>query len=134
MSAAPLDTRRKIVTPENVSRSQPIILVSGFFDPLLASHAGRLEALRRDGRRLAVLLSDPPDPVLPLRARAELVAALRAVDYVLVADGDATHHNSQSEILHRIQPEEIVQEEEADQRRTQELIAHVHARQPAQSR
>jgi bifunctional ADP-heptose synthase (sugar kinase/adenylyltransferase) len=131
VSAAPLDTRRKIVTPEDINRSQPIVLVSGYFDPLLASHAGRLEALRLDGRWLAVLLSDPPNPVLPLRARAELVAALRAVDYVLVADGDATHHNSQSEILHRVQPEEIVREEEADERRTRELIAHVRARQSA---
>jgi bifunctional ADP-heptose synthase (sugar kinase/adenylyltransferase) len=131
VSAAPLDTRRKIVAPEAISRSQPIILVSGFFDPLLASHATRLKALRRDGRRLAVLLSDPPDPVLPLRARAQLVAALRAVDYVVLADGAATDHNSESEIIRRIQPEEIVREEQADQRRTRELIAYVRARQSA---
>lgn len=131
MSAAPLDTRRKIVAPEAISRSQPIVLVSGFFNPLLASHASRLETLRRDGWRLAVLLSDPPDPVLPLQARAELVAALRAVDYVVVADGAATDHNSESEIILRVQPAEIVREQEADQRRTRELIAYVHARQPA---
>jgi len=131
VSAAPLDTRRKIVAPEAISRSQPIILVSGFFDPLLASHANRLEALRRDGRRLAVLLSDPPDPVLPLRVRAQLVAALRAVDYVLLADGAATDHNSESEIIRRVQPEEIVREEKADQRRTRELIAYIRARQSA---
>jgi glycerol-3-phosphate cytidylyltransferase-like family protein len=131
VSAAPLDTRRKIVAPEAINDSQPLLLVTGFFDPLLASHADRLAALRRDGWRLAVLLSDPPDPVLPLRARAELVAALRAVDYVVVADCSGTHHNNESDILFRVQPRDIVREEEADGLRTRDLITHVHARQTA---
>ncbi len=130
MSAGSFDTRSKIVTPESLIHSQPIVLVTGFFDPLLAGHARRLAALRRDGYRLAVLLSDPPDPVLPLRARAELVAALGAVDFVLLADGDEAHHNSQSEILKRVKPAEIVREEENDRQRLHDLIVHVHARQP----
>jgi bifunctional ADP-heptose synthase (sugar kinase/adenylyltransferase) len=125
-----LDTRRKIVTPESIIHAQPIILVTGFFDPLLASHATRLASLRRDEHLLAVLLSDPPDPVLPLRARAELVAALEAVDFVMVADGDEAHHNSQSEIIELIQPSEIVREEENDRQRRRDLIVHAHARQP----
>ena len=41
----------------------------------------------RPDRRLVVRITNPPRPLLPARARAELVAALGVVDYVVVADG-----------------------------------------------
>lgn len=86
-----MDTRSKILSPaEAVLRLQRFgggAVVSGFFDPLLAAHARRLESVREAGVPLAVIVNDPPVPILPLRARAELVAALSAVDIVIVPDG-----------------------------------------------
>ena len=84
-----MDTRRKIVR-DRVRWGAPegALAVAGPFDPLLAAHARQLEELKRDGRALVVFVTGPEDPILPLEARAELVAALRCVDAV-VADGGA---------------------------------------------
>ena len=41
-------------------------------------------------RRLVVEIVNPPRPLLAARARAELVAALGMVDYVVVAEGAKT--------------------------------------------
>lgn len=82
-----MDTRTKIRPATEFKR--PAFLVSGYFDPLLAAHALRLESVKPAGSRLAVLVADPPDPILPARARAEMVAALRVVDEVLVPAADA---------------------------------------------
>ena len=118
-----MDTRTKILTAEAAAEAarecraagKPVTLVSGFFDPLLAAHARRLEELARPGGALFVAIQDPASPVLSARARAELVAGLRVVDYVILGgtmEADAVFH-----------------EEAADQVRTQELIQHVHDRQ-----
>jgi glycerol-3-phosphate cytidylyltransferase-like family protein len=98
-----LDTRQKILDGEAV-------LVTGHFDPLTAEHARRLELLKQPGRALVVVITSPEQPILPARARAELVAGLAAVDRVFIA----------SEIAH---------EEAADLERTRELIQHVRTRQ-----
>jgi hypothetical protein len=76
-----VDTRTKISdrAPENAR------VVSGYFDPLLAWHVRRLAALKKEGTPLLVLIEEPPDPVLPARARAELVAALSVTDHVMLA-------------------------------------------------
>ena len=72
--------------------------ISGHFDPLLAEHVGRLRQAREPGSRLVVEVTNPARPLLPQRARAELVAALAMVDYVvlgteqLAADSDLTEH------------------------------------------
>lgn len=58
-------------------------LVIGYFDPLMAGHARRLKQIRSKYQQLIVFIEDPEDAVLPLRARAEMVAALAAVDYVI---------------------------------------------------
>lgn len=52
------------------------------FDPLLAPSARDLAARKRPGARLLVLLDEPPEALLSLRARSEMTAALRAVDAV----------------------------------------------------
>ena len=113
-----------------IDRSGKLIVIIGYFDPLTAAHARRIielrSELRRNTGRIAVIVTDPPDPILPQRARVELVAALHAVDYVVAA-----MHNTSAEIVARLQPDEVIQEEAADLRRTQELIAHVHRRQVA---
>jgi bifunctional ADP-heptose synthase (sugar kinase/adenylyltransferase) len=87
---AVLDTRTKIVTAEQLQAqvqawragAVPAAIVTGLFDPLLAAHAELLEGAVAARRRVVVQLEEGLDPVLPLRDRAELVAALRCVDLV----------------------------------------------------
>ncbi len=62
--------------------------VSGHFDPLLAEHVAKLEQAREAGRPLVVEVTNPEHPLLAQRARAELVAALGMVDFVVLGDGD----------------------------------------------
>jgi bifunctional ADP-heptose synthase (sugar kinase/adenylyltransferase) len=115
-----VDTREKIVAAESApeiarqcrAAGKAVILVTGFFDPLLAAHARRLEAIARAGGALFVAVQDPARPLLSARARAELVAGLRVVDYVMLGGAIAA--------------DQVFHEEAADQRRTQELEQHVH--------
>lgn len=88
-----MDTREKILSgAEAAARVEQwraagaeVQIAGGWFDPLLAASAGSLAAWKRPGARLLVLLADPPDAILAPRARAEMVAALRAVDAVTPA-------------------------------------------------
>jgi D-glycero-beta-D-manno-heptose 1-phosphate adenylyltransferase len=82
-----LDERRR--------RGERIVLANGCFDVLHAGHVRYLEGARREGDLLVVAVnSDASErrlkgegrPLLPARDRARLVAALRAVDYVVVFD------------------------------------------------
>ena len=67
----------------------PTRWVSGHFDPLLAEHVRRLaQDQGRDPERLLVVeVTNPAQPLLGQRARAELVAALSMVDYVVLGNG-----------------------------------------------
>lgn len=74
-------------------RGQRVVFTNGCFDLLHVGHVRYLEAARQEGDRLVVAvnadesvraLKGPGQPVLPEAARAELVAALRAVDYVVI--------------------------------------------------
>ena len=49
----------------------------------------RLAEAREPGRLFVVEVTNPSQPLLAQRARAELVAALSMVDYVVLGDGDA---------------------------------------------
>ena len=85
-----MDTRENRRCPEAARlAAEGATVVSGYFDPLLASHARRLAGLKR-GAKLMVADRDPPQPILPARARAELVASLRVVDYVVEAGATAS--------------------------------------------
>jgi rfaE bifunctional protein nucleotidyltransferase chain/domain len=66
---------------------------NGCFDLLHVGHVRYLEAARAEADRLIVAINDDASverlkgegrPILPARERAELVAALRAVDYVVL--------------------------------------------------
>lgn len=81
-----MDTRTKI-TGTSFSLSHPNIrVVTGHFDPLLPEHARRLQSLAQPEQLLIVVITNPPSPLLPQKARAELVAALAAVDYVIIGE------------------------------------------------
>lgn len=58
--------------------------MSGYFDPLLAEHVERIARAREAGLALVVEVTNPPRPLLEQRARAELVAALSTVDFVVL--------------------------------------------------
>jgi bifunctional ADP-heptose synthase (sugar kinase/adenylyltransferase) len=85
-----LDTRTKIIPlHELLARleSDAARWVCGYFDPLLAEHVRKLAQAREPGRLLVVEVTNPPQPLLGQRARAELVAALSMVDYVVLGEG-----------------------------------------------
>jgi bifunctional ADP-heptose synthase (sugar kinase/adenylyltransferase) len=87
-----LDTRTKIVPLHELERrlqGRPATRLSGYFDPLLAEHVQRIAALREPGSLLVVEVTNPAQPLLAQRARAELVAALAMVDWVVLGDGPA---------------------------------------------
>jgi glycerol-3-phosphate cytidylyltransferase-like family protein len=67
-------------------RGQPAQWVAGHFDPLLAEHVGRLRQYAKSDGPLVVEITNPARPLLAQRARAELVAALGMVDYVVLKD------------------------------------------------
>ena len=78
-----MDTRSKVISLDQARSLTCETLVVGFFDPVLADHAQRLASL---GSGLIVSLLDPPEEVLPARARAELVASLACVRAVILGD------------------------------------------------
>jgi D-glycero-beta-D-manno-heptose 1-phosphate adenylyltransferase len=96
-----MNTRSKILTRSELTRrlaehsknGQRIVLANGCFDVLHAGHVRYLEAARREGDLLVVAINSDSStrglkgagrPILAESDRAELVAALGAVDYVLV--------------------------------------------------
>ena len=113
-----MDTRSKIVSPERVDdlARSGATLVSGSFDPLVAALAEQLATLKRQGEPLVVLIRSTGNPILPARARAELVAALATVDFVCDEECSA---------------EPAVSLEQDHRQKLRELIAHVHSRQEA---
>jgi hypothetical protein len=115
-----MDTRTKIIdaAQARLIASQGATVVSGYFDPLVASHAERLAELKNEDAPLLVLIATPADAILPARARAELVAGLAVVDYVCETVGDIALHLS-------------LEREHTD--RLAQLIEHVHMRQRAAS-
>jgi hypothetical protein len=122
-----MDTRAKIIDLASAARLRRpgvrLKLVAGYFDVLTPDLVSRLGSLSDGGRLIAVVL-DPPNPLLPSRARAELAAALSVIDYVLLLP-DAGIEKA----LDEIRPDEVVREDMADGKRSQALIEHVHQRQ-----
>jgi D-glycero-beta-D-manno-heptose 1-phosphate adenylyltransferase len=78
---------------EHRRRQEIIVLANGCFDTLHVGHIRYLEGARREGDILAVAVNSDSSvcalkgagrPILPETARAALVGALRAVDYVVL--------------------------------------------------
>jgi hypothetical protein len=115
-----LDTRTKIIDAAQAARiaQDGATVITGYFDPLIATHAERLTSLKRDGVPLLVLIATPPAAILPAAARAQLVAGLAVVDYVCDHPGALTPHLT-------------LEAEHAEL--LEQLIRHVHARQQATS-
>jgi bifunctional ADP-heptose synthase (sugar kinase/adenylyltransferase) len=122
-----MDTRAKIIDLATAARLRSpgvrLKLVAGYFDVLTPDLVRRLGSLA-DGARLIAVVLDPPKPLLPAQARAELAAALSMIDYVLSPQGE-----SLEKAIEQIRPDEVVREDLADAKRSQALIEHVHQRQ-----
>lgn len=117
-----MDTRTKIIAEaQAVEIAEGFTVVTGYFDVLLADHVRALRKIAEGGRRIIVVVRDSPDALLPQAARAELVAALAMVDYVVASENGGA----------LFQSAEIVHFERDDLRRTAALIEHVHERQRA---
>jgi len=104
-----LDTRTKIVSAEqarSLRDSQSTRFYAGHFDPLLAAHARVLGAIAAPGQQLIVEVTNPPAPLLSQRARAELVAGLACVDYVVLGQmespGDETTRQFIQHVCERV--------------------------------
>ena len=109
-----LDTRTKIVSPERVAGRT---VVAAYFDPMVASHTQRLRELAEKHGPLAICICDPPDPLLPAQARAELAAACRDVELVVIGEDFLSQFT------------EIIDERPGDLDRRAALVQHVNSRQ-----
>ena len=87
--------RLRAILADRKLRGQRIVLANGCFDTLHVGHIRYLEGARCEGDILVVgvnadssvcALKGPGRPILGEQARAQLVAALRAVDYVVLFD------------------------------------------------
>lgn len=86
-----------------------VALANGCFDLLHVGHVRYLEGAAAEADRLVVALNDDDSvaalkgagrPILEAAARAELVAALRAVDYVTIFSGPTV-----AELLRALEPD-----------------------------
>jgi glycerol-3-phosphate cytidylyltransferase-like family protein len=118
-----MDTRSKILTLDSALALPPgtVTIAAGYFDVLRAAHTRDLAGLRRPVLAAVLPLKDE---LVPQRARAEMVAALRMIDYVVIANpGDV------DTLIERLAPREVAHLEARDSARVQQLIEHVHNRQ-----
>jgi hypothetical protein len=117
-----MDTREKIATVDSVMRfakNGKWLAVAGRFDPLTLVQAQRIAAISQPDRKLLAVVLPAADTLLPAEARAALVAGLREVDAVVIAN-----------------PNEIAQpglpidyDSGAEQKRSIEFVEFVLARQ-----
>lgn len=98
-----MNTRTKILARAELAKrlgeerkaGKTVVLANGCFDVLHAGHVRYLQAARREGDLLVVAINSdssvgklkgPGRPILAELDRAELVAALAAVDFVVIFD------------------------------------------------
>ena len=100
MSADKILSRARLLEAAARQREagRAVVFANGAFDLLHVGHVRYLEAARREGGWLAVGVNSdgsvarakgPGRPVVPERERAEIVAALAAVDAVVVFEEDS---------------------------------------------
>jgi hypothetical protein len=119
-----MDTRSKIVTADAVRDARPV-LATGYFDVLTAHLVRELRAVRErypEGPLAAAVLPCE-GALLGQRARAEMLAALSVIDYVLIAEAQDSER-----LLESIAARETVRLEEADRLRNRQLRDHVRRR------
>ena len=122
-----MDTRSKILTLDAALQlPAPLTVVTGYFDVLQTEHVRDLRQARgmTPGQPLLVVVLPGKATLLEQRARAELVAALRVVDYVVAAD-----ERDLDRLIAALAPSQLVRLEAADECRSRQLKEHVRSRQ-----
>ncbi|MEK6631236.1 MAG: adenylyltransferase/cytidyltransferase family protein [Acidobacteriota bacterium] len=103
-----LDELERLVAADRAA-GRTIALANGVFDLLHVGHIRYLQGAAAEADRLIVAVNDDEAvrhlkgegrPVMPQRVRAELVAALRGVDYVVVFSGRTV-----ADVLLRLRPD-----------------------------
>jgi glycerol-3-phosphate cytidylyltransferase-like family protein len=122
-----VDTRSKILSFQEAIqlRGQPLILVAGYFDVLRPAHIRDLENARRDmaAAKLLVAVLPRAGEWMSQSARAKMAAALRVIDYVVIAGkGDVEG------LIERLRPDRVVRLEAAEERRDKEFSEQARAR------
>jgi glycerol-3-phosphate cytidylyltransferase-like family protein len=121
-----VDTRSKIVI---ASETPPEgTLVVGYFDVLGVEHVRALRTVRERGSRVIVVVLPDQDSavrtVVGQQGRAEMAAALRMVDYVLIC-AKPGQPGDLEDLMSRLRPKEIVSLKEAESRRMHQLMEQV---------
>ena len=117
-----MDTREKIVSVEQLAARLdrgPWLAVVGAFDPLTLAQAERLAQLSGNGKAVLAVVEPGSGTLLPVEARAILVAALKSVRMVVVAEASA------------LPPVEIVRDDAGEKERSAAFVEHVKGRQIA---
>jgi rfaE bifunctional protein nucleotidyltransferase chain/domain len=94
---------------EHRRAGRTVSFANGCFDLLHVGHVRYLQAAAEEGDRLVVAINDdesvrllkgPGRPILSASDRAELVAAVRGVDYVVIFPGETV-----SDVLRAVKPD-----------------------------
>ncbi len=120
-----MDTREKIVPLQDLHArlgTGQWVAVVGRFDPLTLVQAERVAKLKEDGRAILIVVEPGEDCLLPVEARAALVAALRGVQLVVIAGGDELPAYPQVE---------MIADEEGERKRSAEFVRFIAERQGA---
>ncbi len=115
------DSSSKVCTLEELTRhvsarhkaGQTVVLTNGCFDLLHVGHISYLKEAAREGDCLIVAINSddsvrrlnkgPDRPIFDQQYRAQMLAALESVDYVVVFDENTPHA-----LLHALQPDVLV--------------------------
>ncbi len=111
-----MDTRTKIVsleTARNRAAETRCTVYRAGFDVLTAARLRRIREIAKPGVPLIAVVTDVPNSLLPTQARAELAASLAVINFVVI--GAFPVHN-------------VIDDSEADTRRTAELIQYIQRR------
>lgn len=120
-----MDTREKIVPVEQLERriaDGDWLAVVGTFDPLTLRQAERLAELSARGKSVLAVVEAGKNCLLPVEARAVLVAALKSVRLVVVSKANA---------LPKLSRLEVLMDEEGEHQRSSAFVEHVRRRQNA---
>ncbi len=118
-----MDTREKIVTVENLPAKLgdgAWLAVVGKFDPLTLGQAERLAQAGSNGKAILAVVEPAAECLLPVEARAILVAALKSVQLVVVTEPEA---------LAKFPQVQIARDDDGDRQRSLAFVEHVRGRQ-----
>jgi rfaE bifunctional protein nucleotidyltransferase chain/domain len=108
MAVLSIEELQRLVQADRAA-GQTVAFANGVFDLLHVGHVRYLQAAAEQADRLVVAvnadtsvrrLKGPSRPILDETARAEMVAALRGVDYVVIFDADTV-----ADLLTRLKPD-----------------------------